>query len=207
MVKLFAACVMMLSFLNPVATQAATAGSASETVDRFQSVLISTMKDAQKLGYEGRYKRLKPAIEESHNLPQIAKIVSGRFADQLKDEQKQQFTELFGELSIATYAAQFDGYSGELFKTVSERKLDNGSVVVQSVLTHDGDQKTTFDYVLTQKDGRWRIVNVVVDGVSDLAVKRSEYATILRTEGAEALIAKLKDKIAQYSKDPKKVAG
>lgn len=156
--------------------------------------------DAQKLGYEGRYKRLKPAIEESHDLPHIAKIVAGRFGDQLTDEQRKQFAEVFSELSIATYAAQFDGYSGEKFKAISERKLDNGSVLVQSVLTQSNGDKINFDYVLWQKDGHWRIINIIVDGVSDLAVKRSEYAGILRNEGIDALIAKLKDKIANYAK-------
>lgn len=173
-------------------------------VEGFQAVLISVMKDAQKLGYEGRYKRLKPAIEESHDLPQIAKTVSARFSDQLSDEQKKQFVDTFSELSIATYAAQFDGYSGEVFKTISQRKLDNGSMLVQSTLTPPGSDKVSFDYVLSQKDGHWRIVNIVVDGVSDLAVKRSEYAGIMRTEGADALIAKLKDKIAHSDKGTKK---
>ena len=200
MLKLLSACALLLSLINPFVAQSETADGPTEVISKFQSVLISVMMDAQKLGYEGRYKRLKPAIEESHDLPHIAKIVAGRFGDQVTDEQRKQFAETFSELSIATYAAQFDGYSGEKFKTISERKLDNGSVLVQSALTQSNGEKIGFDYVLWQKDGHWRIINIVVDGVSDLAVKRSEYAGILRSEGMDALIAKLKDKIANYAK-------
>jgi phospholipid transport system substrate-binding protein len=204
MLKLSSICALLLSLINPVVAWSMPTDSSTEVVERFQATLITMMKDAQKLGYEGRYKLIKPALEESHDLPYIAKVVAGRFGDQLTVEQKKQFVDTFSELSIATYAAQFDGYSGEVFKTTGERKMDNGSVLVQSVFSEPAGNKYSFDYVLSQKEGRWRIVNVIVDGVSDLAVKRSEYAGVLRTEGGDALIAKLKDKIAHYSKEGKK---
>lgn len=206
MPRLLLVCALALSLVSPLAVRSATAASATEVVERFQSTLISVMSNARKLGYNGRYKRLKPAVEESHDLPGIARIAAGRYWDQLKSEQKNLFVETFGELSIVTYASRFDGYSGETFKTISERKLDSGDVLVQSVFTQSHGEKIRFDYVLRQKDGRWAIINIIVDGVSDLAIKRAEYAGILRTGGADALIANLRTKIAQYAKssEPKK---
>lgn len=200
------ACAVALGFSSPLAVRSAAAPSPTEVVERLQATLISVMSNAQKLGYHGRYKRLKPVLEESHDLRGIAQIAAGRHWGELKSEQKKLFVETFSELSIVTYASRFDGYSGETFKVVSERKLDNGDALVQSVLTQPGGGKTRFDYVLRQTDGRWAILNIIVDGVSDLAIKRSEYGAILRTEGADALIAKLKTQIAQYtpSSDMKK---
>lgn len=202
MSRLLLACALALPLVSPLAVRSATAASATEVVERFQSTLISVMSNARKLGYNGRYKLLKPAVEESHDLPGIARIAAGRYWDQLKSEQKNLFVETFGELSIVTYASRFDGYSGETFKIISERKLDSGDVLVQSVFTQSHGEKIRFDYVLRQKDGRWAIINIIVDGVSDLAIKRAEYAGILRTEGADALIANLRTKIAQYAKSP-----
>lgn len=198
MSRFLLACALAL-LVSPLAARPATAASATEVVERFQSTLISVMSNAQKLGYSGRYKRFKPAVEESHDLPGIARIAAGRYWDQFKSEQKNLFVETFSELSIATYASRFDGYSGETFKIISERKLDSGDVLVQSVLTQSDGEKTRFDYVLRQKDGRWAFINIIVDGVSDLAIKRAEYAGILRTEGADALTAKLKTRIARYA--------
>lgn len=200
MSRFLLACALALSLVSPLAAQPATAASATEVVERFQSTLISVMSNARKLGYNGRYKRLKPAVEESHDLPGIARIAAGRYWDQLKSEQKNLFVETFSELSIATYASRFDGYSGETFKVISERKLDSGDVLVQSVLSQSNGEKIRFDYILRQKDGRWAFINIIVDGVSDLAIKRAEYAGILRTEGADALIEKLSARITQYAK-------
>ena len=58
-----------------------------------------------------------------------------------------------------------------------------------------------FDYVLRQTNDGWRIVNVLADGVSDLALKRVEYRAILQRDGFQALIDMLKDKIVQTEQD------
>ena len=53
-----------------------------------------------------------------------------------------------------------------------------------------------FDYVLHQTEGKWRITNILFDGVSDLAIKRGEYRAIMQRDGFQALIEMLKEKIA-----------
>lgn len=179
---------------------AAAGAGPVEVVERLESTLISVMQNAQKLGYAGRYKRLKPAIEETHDLPTIAQLAAGRHWNELSPEQQKRFIEAFSELSIATYADRFDGYSGEVFKVQGSHKLEAADVLVQSLLTDRQGGKTRFDYVLRQKEGRWAIINIIVDGVSDLAIKRSEYSSILRNEGADALIAKIRAKAAETGK-------
>ncbi len=175
------------------------AEGATAVVEHFQSTLITVMTDAQKLGYEGRYKRLAPAVEESHDLPGIAQFAAGRQWEKLTDEQKKSLVETFSKHSITTYAYRFDGYSGETFKVLSEEQTVNGDSVVHTLLSTSNGEKIHFDYVLRRKNGVWRIINIIVDGVSDLAIKRSEFGNIIRNEGGDALIAKLKAQIAQYS--------
>jgi phospholipid transport system substrate-binding protein len=193
------ACVFVAACALSIATDAAQE-SASGVVERFQAVLISVMTDAKKLGYEGRYKRLAPAVEQSHELAAIAQVAVGRYWDQLDAKQRASLVDTFSQLSIATYAHRFDDYSGETFRIVSEELLSDGDAHVHSLLAEPKGEGVRFDYVLRKKEGRWRIVNIVADGVSDLAIKRAEYTSILRNEGFDALIEKLKAKIAQYSK-------
>jgi phospholipid transport system substrate-binding protein len=47
------------------------------------------------------------------------------------------------------------------------------------------------EYLLQEKDGRWKIINVVADGVSDLALKRAEYQRILSSGTIDTLIREL----------------
>ena len=190
----------MLMAAPAVPLHAASAEKAASVVERFQSTLISVMKDAKKLGYEGRYKILAPAVEESHDLPGIAQFAAGRYWDKLSEQQRKTYVATFAKLSIATYAYRFDDYSGEAFKTVSEEAISNGDELVHTVLTSPNSDNVHFDYILRRRDGVWRIINIIVDGVSDLAIKRAEYSNIIRDQGGDVLIAKLQGQITNYSK-------
>ena len=52
-------------------------------------------------------------------------------------------------------------------------------------------------------EGKWLVLNIIADGVSDLALKRSEYKSVLERDGFRGLIAKLKDQITRYASGEK----
>ena len=72
-------------------------------------------------------------------------------------------------------------------------------MLVETELTTHGRKDATIDYLVAPTAGRWEIVNIVANGVSDLALKRAQYTSIMRTKGFPALLAALRGKIAQVS--------
>jgi phospholipid transport system substrate-binding protein len=54
--------------------------------------------------------------------------------------------------------------------------------------------------MLKEKGASWRIINIIANGVSDLALKRSEYTAILQRDGFDALISQINEKIDNYAK-------
>lgn len=174
--------------------------SAKQIIDKFQSELIAVMKDGKKLGYPGRYDKLESAVSNSHDLPKIARIVVGKEWEKLTEEQQKKLTDVFSKLSIASYAHNFTAFSGESFVIDSEEETKMGGVVIHSHLDLPDDKPVKFDYMLKEKGASWRIINIIANGVSDLALKRSEYTAILQREGFDALIAKINEKIDNYAK-------
>lgn len=174
--------------------------TARQVVEKFQADLIQVMKDGKKLGYSGRYEKLKEPVSNSHELTKIARIVVGKEWEKLSEAQQQKLADVFSELSIASYAHNFKDYSGESFVFDSEEETTRGGVVVHSHFVIPGDKPVKFDYMLKEKGNSWRIINIIANGVSDLALKRSEYTTILQREGFDALINKINEKIDNYSK-------
>ena len=53
------------------------------------------------------------------------------------------------------------------------------------------------DYRLRQRDGRWRVIDVVIEGISLVANFRSQFREVLSRKGPEALIRQLYKKNAQ----------
>lgn len=172
---------------------------AKDVVLVFQEELLSVMKNGAKLGFKGRYQELEPAIVKSHDLAKVARIVVGKEWKGFSEEQKQKLTDVFSRLSIASYAHNFKDYSGESFEYLSEDETARGGRIVHSVFVLPEDKNVKFDYMLKKKSDKWLIINVIANGVSDLALKRSEYTSILKREGFEALIAKISEKIDNYT--------
>lgn len=179
--------------------QTPTAQSAKATIEYLHKSLIQAMKQAKKLGYSGRYRMLKPVIEKTHDLNYIARTTLGSHWSKLSKQQQSTFVSTFSHLTIATYAGRFDGYSGEKFKFDSQHKMSSDQTLVRSHLVKSDGSTVKFDYVLRQENGHWKIINIVVDGVSDLAMKRAEYTDVIEKHGFQALISKLQSKIANYS--------
>jgi phospholipid transport system substrate-binding protein len=202
MVRRITAVLFALLVVTPLTTGAAQDNSATAVVERFQNELLSVMKQADQLGYQGRYKRLAPAVRASHDLTAIVQISVGSYWDKLNDKEQAKLVETFAKLSISTYARRFDGYSGQTFETRSSSELSPHVASVSSIFRQPDGEEHRFDYVLRQNDGGFQIVNIVVDGVSDLALKRSEYAGTLRNKGFDALISRLKEKIAENTEAP-----
>jgi phospholipid transport system substrate-binding protein len=186
--------------LSLVVASVAAADSATQLIENLHAELLTVMKQANELGYEGRYQRLDPIVTSSYDLPFIAKFVMGRQWKTLSAEQKSEFVKTFTKLSIAIYAANFSGYSGERFKTISNEELRKGRLLVKSVLIRSSGGEVTLDYVLHQREDRWRIINAIAEGVSDLSLKRADYSSYLKKKGFDGLIIKLNEKIQNYAK-------
>ncbi len=168
---------------------------AAAVVTRLHGTLLSVMKEADALGVKGRFQRLSPEIERSFHLTLMARVTSGAVWKKVDTAQRDDLAAAFARLSVATYASRFDGYSGQSFETTGERPGPRATRLVDTRILSPGDQPVPLTYVVKRIDGLWGIVDVLLDtGISELAVRRSEYRSILKKGGVEGLIAVLNAK-------------
>lgn len=182
------ALVFVSLWLIPKLTIANDDKPASKVVERLQSTLLEVMKDANRLGYQGRYARLEPIVSETHDFTYILRAILGESAAQLTPAQLTEAADEFRKVSIATYAREFDGYSGETFTTLDEKANARGSRLVRSVMQSPSGTRVSFDYVLHQSGGEWRIINTIADGVSQLATDRTQVLPVLKEQGFSGLM-------------------
>ncbi|GAB4260811.1 MAG: HpnM family protein [Methylomicrobium sp.] len=198
MKKIIPFCLLMLFVIFDV--NAADSSDARSVVETFQAELIDVMKNGKELGFQGRFDKLAGPVSDSHDLNKIARVVVGREWEKLSEDQQQTLVDVFSRFSIASYAHNFKEYSGESFKFESEEETGRGGVIVHSYLVIPDDKDVKFDYMLKKKGDSWKIINIIANGVSDLALRRSEYSSILKRDGFDTLIEKISEKIDLYSK-------
>jgi phospholipid transport system substrate-binding protein len=176
----------------------ANAGPASDLIAKLNAVFIDVMQNAKALGYQGRYEKLEPALVEAYDFPEMTRVTTGRYWRNFTDDQKQQVVAAFHDLSIATYAARFDGFSGERFEILGEEPAPAGNLRVNNQIVPASGEPIHIDYLLRQDDGKWRIIDVYLkSSVSELAVRRAEFTDTLAKGGFEGLLADLKAKVAK----------
>ena len=171
-----------------------------QPADKLNATLIDVMKDAGRLGYEGRYKKLAPVVKEVFQFDAIAKSVLGKHWETLTPSQRGALVAKLTDLSIATYASQFNAYDGQSFRYEGTESARAGRSIVRYTLLVPKGEPVKFDYIVSPDGAKWRIVNIVADGISDLALKRAQYTSIMEREGFASLMAKLSLKIADYAK-------
>ena len=165
-----------------------------EIVVNLHEVLLTAMKSEKSLGYAGRMNIIRNVVSESFNFPLISKVVLGEKWGVLSHEDKQEFVRVMRALSVSTYAHHFSNYSGQQFVVV-ERKSRNNSLSLSASLLSDNGDKTSLKYLLRKNSEGWLIVNVISEGVSDLALKKAEYSYIMEKDGIKSLLRQLTTKI------------
>ncbi len=170
----------------------------ARVVTAFHESLLGVMKDAKALGVKGRYEKLAPRIERSFHLALMAQIGAGSHWRKATKAQTDKLVAAFSRLSISTYASQFDGWSGQSFETQGQKPGPQKTVLVKTRIIGPGSDPVDLTYITREIKGRWRIIDVLLDtGISELAVRRSEYSRILRTGGIDGLVRALNAKADQ----------
>ena len=187
---------LALWFAVGLTTQrAAAASDPQEVAQGFYGVLLSTMRDGRSLGQSGRYAKLVPVVNRTFDLAFMARLAVGASWATLAPAQQQRLTEAFGNHVSATYADRFDSYSGEQLEVIGERPYGS-DIIVQTKIVKSNGETTTLDYLMRQNQGAWQISDVYLDGtISQVAVQRSEFSSILRREGVDGLIMALNCKV------------
>lgn len=192
--------VIVASILALGAAAATAADAPTAVVQRFDDALLSVLKDGESLGYEGRFQRLQPVMQQTFDLDFMAEKALGAQWKSLRPADQARWKQLFGEFTVANYAANFDRFSGQRFDVLGEEPSVNDSKLVKTKVITPGADEVELTYRLQKGAQGWRIVDVYLKGtVSELALRRADYSSVLEREGFAALATVLRGKIADLA--------
>src|SRR5262245_8408578 len=119
--KLARGCLAVSLIVGLLAQGAAVASAPQDVVRGFYGVLLSNMKDGRILGESGRLARLAPVVDKTFDIPAMTRLAVGPLWTNLDPAEQQRLIAAFGHYVAATYADQFDTYSGEQLQVTGER--------------------------------------------------------------------------------------
>ena len=179
-----------LALLAAAPQARADADPAAAQVDGFDNALIGVMKQGEQLGVRGRARKLTPEIERAFNLQVMTKFAVGPAWTTMSDADHTALVAAFTRYSAASYAHNFDGYSGEKFVVDPNVVTRGPDKIVATQLIPGHGETVVIDYRMRNDGGTWKIIDVLFKGtISQLSTRRSDFAATAASGGAAALIA------------------
>lgn len=193
-------CAMPLSAWRPLA-----AASEAPPVQFLQNLgdQAVTMLSNPSLSEAERESKFRTLMNEGFDMTAIARFILGRYWRTATEEQRTNFTKVFEEVMAARFAPFFSGSSQQSFDVVGVVK-DAGkpdSPVVRSKIRLNDGKLAQVDWRLNENDSKYRIIDVVTEGVSMGITLRSEYGSVLSRSGGnvDSLIEALRSKVKNES--------
>lgn len=144
---------------------------------------------------EGEFRKL---LNDNFDMETIGRFALGRHWKTATDVQKKEYQKLFNEMIVRVYTARFKEYDGQTLEVKTSRKDGaNTDAIVNTVLVPKaGEQAVVIDWRVRQKNGKFKVVDIIVEGVSMALTQRSDFASVIQRGGGdvEALLATLRKK-------------
>jgi len=186
-------------WLAPVAVRAADiASQASAFVGNLADEVIKILQN-KSFDKDVRVRELAKVFLEGFDVRAIGMFVLGAYARNATENVRQEYLGVFKDYVVQTYAARFNSYAGEAF-TVTKATADGETGAwVFSEIGKSGEEPVEVQWRVRKSAEVYKIVDVVVEGVSLLVTQRSEFAAVLQRNNGNvtALTGLLRDKISQ----------
>ena len=179
---------------TPAASQVSPAEARAATlpVREFYDALLYTMKHAKQLSINGRFARLEPAVSNTFDFAVMTQFTVGQYWDKMTPQERVALMDAFRRLTTANYARSFNGYAGESFTVTPTVAQRDGDDIVSTQMNIPGKAPIAFVYRMHKTPRGWRIVDIYLNGyISEVATRRADFASTLKSGGVAALTKKL----------------
>ena len=170
---------------------------AAAVVQRFDDAMLDVLKHSAELDYKARLERFTPSLEANFDLPFMAEKAVGSFWEKLNEDERKRWIGAFTAFMAANYASRLNKYTDQKFEILGTEAAANDTAVVQTQVIDPGNENVELSYRMRKGERGWRIIDIYYNGtVSELALRRADYAAVLKKDGFEALLASVNRKIA-----------
>jgi phospholipid transport system substrate-binding protein len=190
----------LLAFAGLALLPRAAAAEAGQQEIAGATALISNLAEQalavlrrQDLSLEQREAAFRQLLRNGFDMNFIARFVLGKHWRELNAEQQAEYLDVFSEYVLQTYSRRLGGYAGQTFAVLGARAAGQQDVIVQTRIDQpSGGPPILADWRVRPGAGGYRIVDVIVEGVSMAVTQRAEFGAVVQRGGVAGLVEALR---------------
>lgn len=195
---------LLLAVALPFAPAALAAVEDPQELVRQTANKVLADVTAKKEQLENNPKQILALVERTvaphFDFQAMTRLALGRYWRQASDDQQNRLSNEFKDLLVRTYGSALLGYSGqEIQYQPVFGQSDAERVTIPTRVTQRGAPPIPIDYRLHRSNGKWKVYDVVIDGVSLVTNYRSSFSSEVRRGGIEGLIETLAERNRKLS--------
>lgn len=162
-------------------------------IDKMGQHAVSFLSN-DKLSLSQKQYAFRQLLNNNFDMRTIGRFVMGRNWKAATDKQRNEYQKLFEDLIVEVYSARFGEYKGENFDVSGVRSTGKQDYLVTSYITSETGPKVQMDWRVRDKNGKFRIIDIIIEGVSMSVTQRSDFASVIQRGGGniEVLLAHLR---------------
>lgn len=140
------------------------------------------------LSQEQKISSFRSLLNDSFDLETIGRFTLGRYWKTSTEAQRQEYLTLFRRMVVDVYAKRFGDYKGQRFETRGARADGDKDTIVTSYIIPGSGPEVQVDWRVRYKNGKYKIVDVIVEGVSMSVTQRSDFAAVIQRGGGDVSV-------------------
>src|SRR5271170_3754811 len=182
---------LAIALLLPAPVLLAATDPAASQIEEFDRALLESMKSVETVAASERYRKLTPIIENVFDLRAMTAFAVGSAWAGFSAEQQQATVAAFERLTIASYTKNFRSFDGERFELEPAVVSRGSDKIVQTQLIPPQKAPVSLLYRMREVAGSWKVIDVYYGAVSQLSIRRSDFAAPIAAGGVAGLITHL----------------
>ena len=139
----------------------------------------------QSMTQDAKTAEFSKLLNDSFDMATIGRFALGTYWKSATPAQQQEYNKLFKTMIVKVYSKRFSDYKGQKFEVRSARQEnDKDSVVTSFIVPNDGPQ-VQVDWRVRNKGGSYKVVDIIVEGVSMSMTQRADFASVIQRGGGK----------------------
>ncbi len=147
---------------------------------------------------ENREAQFRSLLSSGFDMPFIARFVLGKHWRKATPQQRADYQALFTEFLLKSYSRRMGGYAGETFTVTAAKPAGKKDIMVKTRIVQPGGPPIKADWRVRPQNGQYKIIDIMVEGISMAVTQRSEFNAVIRQRGIQGLLQALRARTGKF---------